>query len=463
MDKQPSYHSYNWETINQYVQGKMTAEEMYWLEKQALQDPFLADALEGLVTTNIAASNANIAALNKQILHQASQGKKVALPKKSNSKNWLYIASVAAIFTIVVVSIYRFNTKENANRLVSTVQPSTAKEEINQDTLLPTANQPVVVADKKITRHSPSTSTHTSNTTTTLMSTENSVNDMVSSNRDDKVTSLETNRQNKQPLNTNKDAVSNDMASLKQAAARDSLPVNFSAEMAKKKEVESLQNVARSYTGLMNNNNLIQGKAITPQGTPIANAYVQVPTTNYKTLTDNAGNFSVPTQNIQDSNVIVNISSLGFNTTQTTANNNRSNVVVLTPADNALNEVVVTNLGNKNRLAKTSMPFKDIGMDTVLSPVGGWPAFEHYLNNLGYKNSLFDSTFGNSVNTRMEALPQQDVVIEFNADRRGNPTNIQVLQAPSQEEADKAVEAIKKGPKWSSRSKKAKAKVAIKL
>ncbi|HLO80093.1 MAG TPA: energy transducer TonB [Chitinophagaceae bacterium] len=47
MKEGPPYH-YSAEDIQRYIQGKMNPEEMHALEKAALEDPFLADAIEGI-------------------------------------------------------------------------------------------------------------------------------------------------------------------------------------------------------------------------------------------------------------------------------------------------------------------------------------------------------------------------------------------------------------------------------
>ena len=49
-DNQPGY---NRENLLRYISGKMSPAEMHALEKAALEDPFLADALEGLTAGGI--------------------------------------------------------------------------------------------------------------------------------------------------------------------------------------------------------------------------------------------------------------------------------------------------------------------------------------------------------------------------------------------------------------------------
>ena len=46
MNEGSTYH-YSAEDIQKYLQGKLNAAEMHALEKMALDDPFLAEAIEG--------------------------------------------------------------------------------------------------------------------------------------------------------------------------------------------------------------------------------------------------------------------------------------------------------------------------------------------------------------------------------------------------------------------------------
>ena len=47
MAESSTHINYTFEDIQRYLQGKMSAAEMHDIEKSALQDPFLADAIEG--------------------------------------------------------------------------------------------------------------------------------------------------------------------------------------------------------------------------------------------------------------------------------------------------------------------------------------------------------------------------------------------------------------------------------
>ena len=54
MSEQPkNINHYSLADIEQYLQGKLSPAEMHELEKAAVQDPFLADAIEGYQSTDL--------------------------------------------------------------------------------------------------------------------------------------------------------------------------------------------------------------------------------------------------------------------------------------------------------------------------------------------------------------------------------------------------------------------------
>jgi hypothetical protein len=107
------YNSFTAADIERYYNGQMLAAERHALEKAALDDPFLADALEGyaLTSTPVADSNAI-----KKSLEEKLQKRKV-VPLFSKKYKWLQIA---ALFLILAGSgwfLYKadfFNRKEIA-------------------------------------------------------------------------------------------------------------------------------------------------------------------------------------------------------------------------------------------------------------------------------------------------------------------------------------------------------------
>ena len=68
---EPSKHiNYSLEDIQRYLQGKMSAAEMHDIEKAALQDPFLADAIEGFTQADLSIAKQHLNEINATFLQK---------------------------------------------------------------------------------------------------------------------------------------------------------------------------------------------------------------------------------------------------------------------------------------------------------------------------------------------------------------------------------------------------------
>lgn len=113
------------EDITRYLQGEMTGKEEHVLEKMALEDPFLEDALEGLKNV----TSDNVTKFNNQLLRD-----KTALPKNKNS--WLAWAALASVGAVTLGLCFFIDKVRNENVAFET---EAAIEEIKEP-----------VADEKI-------------------------------------------------------------------------------------------------------------------------------------------------------------------------------------------------------------------------------------------------------------------------------------------------------------------------
>ncbi len=98
MSKDKNINPFNAEDIERYQQGRMSASERNALEKAALNDPFLADALEGFMTTTVDL-NADITDLKNRLENRLEEKTKLITiaPDKSN---WHYLR-IAAILLLM--------------------------------------------------------------------------------------------------------------------------------------------------------------------------------------------------------------------------------------------------------------------------------------------------------------------------------------------------------------------------
>lgn len=116
--------SYNHSEIQRYLLKQMSPSEMHAFEKEMMNDPFLADALEGFQQSDANISTKHLAKIEQQISPKKDEAKVVAL---SASAKWL---RVAAIFLVLigagVVTFKIFDKKENKD--LAAVEQATSLE-----------------------------------------------------------------------------------------------------------------------------------------------------------------------------------------------------------------------------------------------------------------------------------------------------------------------------------------------
>ncbi len=102
--------------IENYLAGKLTPAEMHALEKRALDDPFLADALEGAALIDATDFSKDIAELNQRIT-------------KQKSSSWLWpmrFAAAVALVAVSMIAVWLFLKQGQEQTLA--LQPETSNE-----------------------------------------------------------------------------------------------------------------------------------------------------------------------------------------------------------------------------------------------------------------------------------------------------------------------------------------------
>ena len=85
--------------IKKYLNGELSPAEMHALEKKALNDPFLEDALEGAVQLDANAFDSDLKNLRSSLNERVSKkGKTISL--------WVWPARIAAGLILVALSTY---------------------------------------------------------------------------------------------------------------------------------------------------------------------------------------------------------------------------------------------------------------------------------------------------------------------------------------------------------------------
>ena len=145
---------YTAKDIERYHSGQLSAAEMHALEKAALDDPFLADALEGYTQTSTPA--ADLSALQQKLQLRIERDKKKGLFYIGN--NWMRIAALFILFAgggWLVFQTFSKNkgtdiaTVETLNKKQSPV-PIQPTDSANSMVAVPESGQTLTMQDKSV-------------------------------------------------------------------------------------------------------------------------------------------------------------------------------------------------------------------------------------------------------------------------------------------------------------------------
>ena len=103
--------------IQQYLQGKMTPAQMHQLEKEALHNPFLAEAIEGFEQNNTQQTFDALAELKAEFAKNNQEP--LVLIKSTTIKWWRMAAAIFAISTTVALTYFLSNNNKITNTQIA--------------------------------------------------------------------------------------------------------------------------------------------------------------------------------------------------------------------------------------------------------------------------------------------------------------------------------------------------------
>ncbi len=105
--------TYGYNDIQRYLQHKMTQQEMHDFEKALMNDPFLADALEGYSSGNAALAGKHLSGIESELNSRKEKVKVVAMPVQKTG--WWKVAAVVLVVATggaLTYSLLTANTDE---------------------------------------------------------------------------------------------------------------------------------------------------------------------------------------------------------------------------------------------------------------------------------------------------------------------------------------------------------------
>ncbi len=468
--------------IEKYHKGLLSAKEMHAMEMAAMEDPFLADALEGYAVAGVNAE-LDIIELKKRLAKKTEEAKVIPMVTAPN-KNfpWLKVAAAVVIILVSALLANQFlftNKSPEQNIAKAETQPAKVEEFKAIDSLTPPASGTVAAEEKKVLNSEKQIENDYKTLTDNSKNELKTNNEVVAGNVTEKDKIAPGSETKTAPVTisnapkTNTEIVRNDNADLNKPVQRD-IVKNTAKEkkddLAKKesgysdvaasrvatsqdedaKKSRSLEISRKAEEQNRNASNTFRGRITDASniGVPFANVTNQQD--NVGTYTDSKGYFNLTSP---DSVLNVQVRSIGFENSNAQLRNNVSTNQVVLQDDKSLSEVVINQ--QKPNAEKRSRE-QNIKMEES-EPADGWSNYDAYLaNNLKAPEDF--KTKKSNTNT------QGSVEVSFEIGKNGEPTNFKIEKSLCSKCDKEAIRLIKEGPKWKKPdSKKGRTSVIIKF
>jgi TonB family protein len=455
MSEEKKYRSYTAIDIEKYHKGLLSASEMHDLERAALDDPFLADALEGYGAVPVNAS-ADVSELEKKLEERISGAKIVPIRKKRPAFVWLR-AAVAIIFIAGAgLFIYQFGFR-NSTREVAKIDEKKLPENIPSSGTV-TDSVKMIPTETKTNDVAVNSKNKTTRKTTRFESSANSNADFATTTRTDSFKNLQSNQAaglTVAPLS--KDVAANEER-IKAPEVKKEVQNKSSLEEVFAKAYDKKADDSVSFYNYKKNNAVVLrklNKQVAPptnyfRGRVVDTSYNPLPFANVTNTRDNVGTYADAkgyfTLISPDSILNVQVYSNGFvqNNNVQLRNNLLNNQVVMQEDKSFQGLVLSQKSFNTNRSPEANMKFEEP------EPADGWYNYDTYIVN--------------NIKTPEDVKAKRatgDVQVSFDVNKNGDPTNIKVEKSLCQKCDEEAIRLIKEGPKWKRKGKKSRVTVTV--
>ncbi|MDQ6812961.1 MAG: carboxypeptidase-like regulatory domain-containing protein [Bacteroidota bacterium] len=397
--------TYRLPEMERYLQQKMSRQEMHEFEKALMNDPFLANAMEGFLASDTSIAQQHLSEIETAITAKKQRAKVVTLTTKKTE--WWRIAAI--ILVMVSAGAITYSVVNNSwppnGSIVSMPPKGTHEKE-------------------------------------TIKVTEDPLPEIALTPKKDGF-KFPVIRANNNGHNFNKkEGITNDKPLAKNANPSDSI-ITAAVTMP---SVADTANSTQPKFSRLSAKNEFKGKVVDNAGEPVAFADIKANNGSILTSSDANGNFTLKAH---DSIIEVNPDSPGYAAAKARIKHNKTdNRITLKEDEMSLSETVVSAMANKSNNASTT-----IRVDTIntAKPIGGWKNFEQYLGD----NSDFIDAIQSYQNSK------EKLVLNFALNKSGQPTDIRLPQEIDKPVADKITALLRSGPHWKNNRKEKKVKVII--
>jgi TonB family protein len=427
--------------IEKYLKGELSPGEMHALEKQALSDPFLADALEGAAKVRTEEFASDLQQLKDQLQHRLRDDGKPVVPL------WIRVSGVAAsvlIVALVSYGVYRTAAPKTSGPLAQNKEtqvpavedrtaPGNSVEEENESgpwkddgASAPIPGKPQPPDEKPTTEDKPVQHSPEESKLAEHGKSHAGHDNRIAEAKRDVASEAETTDLDAGPIVEPLARVEQPVA-VQPAEATKKLAEKATA--SKKEESPAQTRAAGTPRDeLKNEAFVIRGKVTANEdGAGLPGVNVLLKDSNIGTITDAFGNYEIT---VHDANPTLVFSFIGYEQKEIKATQGEVNVAMHSDLTQ-LSEVVVT-VYSTGRAEEVHETFE------MAAPQGGRKAFRQYLEqNLQYPQLALQ----NNIEGR--------VTVQFTVEPTGHLTDFRVVKGIGGGCDEEVVRLIKQGPSWS--------------
>lgn len=370
-----------------YIRGARKGKEAHRLEKEAMRDPFLADALEGYSRVGNGADE-QIEELRRRIRARAVR-------KRNHAVVWSIAASL--LIGVCIGSYFLFQEKPLSDEARMAMEqavhpkPLSVYEEEKKDELAEAVIKDSAGPSKKL----------------------------ISENKKKKMLA---------PSSEVPQVMTQELMEEALEATIDDEPSAMDKKMVMRASVanDSSFNTKVAVVGK------VRGKVTDPSGEPLVGATVRVKGTNQGTISDENGDFTLKT----DGNRELSVDYIGYESVILPADTTKDLLIAMNVDDATLDEVVVVGYGSQPKSSVTGATMS-LKMSGTPQPSIGRKAFRRYLK----ENLVHPSD-------KECARAKGKVILTFRVDKDGRPESISVKKGLCASADKEAIRLIEEGPDW---------------
>lgn len=416
------------EDFIRYSQDQMSEEERNALERSLEQDPFDAEAMEGLSSIAPEEIRADLAGLQEQIQKRFVRQSKT----RRNTRTMWYRVAAAVAMLLVVTSVLFTLFNDRVGQLDRKVAES---PEVEKEALSPVSPMEIVTEE------------YSDEITPVQSNVEEAGAEVSEKKESDLFKSVKTEKEAEvEPEIISEEIIDERLApeeltheELAAPAIDMDLERPAAAKSRKREMVEPLQAAG----AMAAEQRSISGSVISGEDEqPLPGAMVALKGSKTGTITNLDGSFQIFIENDSQNTIIAQY--IGMESKEITIQDQEEIVISLEPEVISLEEVVVIATAPKMISQTTGYavafaePDEDQGKSEYrnATPIGGKKEFKEYvLNNIRYPDQSDD-------------LIRAVVVLNFVVGYDGRPAQVLILKSPGKTFSDEAIRLLMEGPDW---------------